>query len=105
MDHADTHRVNLGVARDLVFRMQLISFTTVLLLVSGFFGHQIVAKQLLSIIVSRSAIPTPNFMNPEYFVCVLFEYFFQIKVLNQCQNTPKNANITCYIEKTHFATL
>ena len=31
--------------------------------------------------------------------CLLFEYFFQIKVLNQYQNTPKNANITCYIQK------
>ena len=24
----------------------------------------------------------PNFTNPEYFVCLIFEYFFQIKVLN-----------------------
>ena len=32
--------------------------------------------------ISRSAHRTPNFMNPEYFVCLLFEYFFQIKVLN-----------------------
>ena len=30
----------------------------------------------------RSAHQTPNFTNPEYFVCLLFEYFFQIKVLN-----------------------
>ena len=41
----------------------------------------------------------PNFRNPEYFVCLLFEYFFQIKVLNQYQNTLKNANITHYIKK------
>ena len=33
-------------------------------------------------VISRSAHRTPNFMNPEYFVCLLFEYFFQIKVLN-----------------------
>ena len=39
-------------------------------------------------------------MNPEFFVYLLFEYFFQIKVLNQYQNTPKNANITRYIKKT-----
>ena len=32
--------------------------------------------------ISRSAHRTPNFTNPEYFVCLLFEYFFQIKVLN-----------------------
>ena len=32
--------------------------------------------------LSRSAHRTPNFTNPEYFVCLLFEYFFQIKVLN-----------------------
>ena len=30
---------------------------------------------------------------------VPFEYFFQIKVLNQYQNAPKNANITSYIKK------
>ena len=30
--------------------------------------------------ISRSAHQTPNFTNPEYFVCLLFEYFFQIKV-------------------------
>ena len=46
--------------------------------------------------LSRSAHRTPKFMNPKYFV---FEYFFQIKVLNQYQNTPKNANITRYIKK------
>ena len=34
------------------------------------------------ILISRSAHPTPNFTNPEYFVCLLFEYFFQINVLN-----------------------
>ena len=49
--------------------------------------------------LSRSAHQTPNFTNPEYFVCLLFEYFFQIKVLNQYQNSPKNANITRYIKR------
>ena len=54
--------------------------------------------------MSRSAHRTPNVTNPEYFVNLLFEYFFQIKVLNL--NTPKNANITHYIKKKkkHFAT-
>ena len=28
--------------------------------------------------ISRSAHQTPHFANPEYFVCLLFEYFFQI---------------------------
>ena len=32
--------------------------------------------------LSRSANRTTNFKNPEYFVCLLIEYFFQIKVLN-----------------------
>jgi hypothetical protein len=50
-------------------------------------------------ILSRSAHQTPNFMNLEYFIHLLFEYFFQIKVLNQYQNAPKNANITRYIKK------
>ena len=48
--------------------------------------------------LSRSAHQTPNFTNPEYFVYLLFEYFFQIKVLDEYQNTPKNANITRYIK-------
>ena len=30
----------------------------------------------------RSAQQTPNFTNPEYFLCLLFEYCFQIKVFN-----------------------
>ena len=47
----------------------------------------------------HSAHRKPNFTNPEYFDCLLFEYFSQIKVLNQYQNTPKNANITRYIKK------
>ena len=39
------------------------------------------------------------------FCFLLFEYFFHVKVLNQYQNTPKNANITRYInKKKHFAT-
>ena len=32
-----------------------------------------------SIFLSHSAHPTPNFMNPEYFVFFLFEYFFRQK--------------------------
>ena len=38
-------------------------------------------------------------MNPEYFVCLLSEYFFKIKVLNSYQNTLKNAIITRYVKK------
>ena len=45
--------------------------------------------------LSRSAHQTTNSTNPAYFVCSLFEYFFQIKALNQYQN----ANITHYIKK------
>ena len=50
------------------------------------------------ILLTRSAHRTPNFTNPKYFVCLLFEYFFQIKVLNSYQNTPKNAKrtIACF---------
>ena len=48
---------------------------------------------------SRSAHRTPNFMNPESFAYLLFEGFFQLKVLNQYQNTPKNANITRHINE------
>ena len=32
--------------------------------------------------ISRSAHHTPNFTNPDFFVYLLFEYSFQIKVLN-----------------------
>ena len=32
--------------------------------------------------ISRSAHRTPNFTNPEFFVYLIFEYYFQIKVLN-----------------------
>ena len=49
--------------------------------------------------LSRSAHRIPNFTNPAYFVCLLYEYFFQIKVLNWYHNTPKNANITRCIKK------
>ena len=46
-----------------------------------------------------SAHRTPTFTNPEYFFCLLFEYFFQIQVLNKYQNTPKNVNTARYIKK------
>ena len=42
-------------------------------------------------------------MNPEYFDRLLFLYFSRIKVLNQYQNTPKNANINRYIKKKKTA--
>ena len=35
----------------------------------------------------------------EYFVCLNFEYFFEIKFLNWYQNTPKNAKVTRYVKK------
>ena len=41
----------------------------------------IIHKKLLGqILISCSAHRTPNFTNPEYFVSLLFVYFFQIKV-------------------------
>ena len=46
-----------------------------------------------------SAHRTPNFTNPEFCVYLLFEYFFQIEVLNQYQNALKDANVTLYIKK------
>ena len=59
---------------------------------------QISFKNLFTLL-SHSAHLTPNFTNPEYFVFLLFEYLFQIKVLNQHQNTPKKDKITRYIKK------
>ena len=41
-----------------------------------------IASEINSRQLSRSAHRTPNFTNPEFFVYLLFEYFFQIKVLN-----------------------
>ena len=55
--------------------------------------------------LSRSAHRIPNFTNPAYFVCLLYEYFFQIKVLNWYHNTLKNANITRCIKKTPYQQL
>ena len=47
----------------------------------------------------------PNFCN-NFFVYLLSEYFYQVKVLNQYHNTPKNANTTLYTrKKTHCNTL
>ena len=62
------------------------------------FFHEFFPRMFLrlSILFSSS---TPNFTNPEYFVCLLFEYFFQIKVLSWYQNIPKNANKTRHIKK------
>ena len=37
---------------------------------------------LICKLLSRSVHRTPNYTNSEYFFCLLFEYFFQIKVLN-----------------------
>ena len=60
---------------------------------------------LPKISLSRSAHQTPNFTNPEFLFIYFLSVFFQIKVLNQYQNTPKNVNITRYIKKKkHFAT-
>ena len=43
-------------------------------------------------------IKHPIFRIPK-FLFIYFWVFFQIQVLNQYQNTPKTANITCYIKK------
>ena len=68
-------------------------------------GPHIKRIKLFNKILASIMYLMPRSANPEYFVCLLFEYFFQIKVLNQYQNTSKNANIMRYIEKKkHFAT-
>ena len=46
----------------------------------------------------KQPITNSKFCN-EFFVYLLFEYFYQVKVLNYYHNTPKNANITLYIKK------
>ena len=46
------------------------------------FHSKIPIEQLKVCLISRSAHRTPNFTNPEFFVYLLFEHFFQIKVLN-----------------------
>ena len=43
----------------------------------------------------KQPITNSKFCN-EFFVYLLFEYFYQVKVLNYYHNTPKNANITLY---------
>ena len=65
---------------------------------------QISFKNLFTLL-SHSAHLTPNFTNPEYFVFLLFEYLFQIKVLDWHQNTYKNGNVTRYIKKKKKNTL
>ena len=47
---------------------------------------------------SNNQLWIPNFCN-EFFVYLLFEYFYQVIVLNYYHNTPKNANINLYIKK------
>ena len=47
---------------------------------------------------SNNQLRIPNFCN-EFFFIWLFEYLYQVEVLNYYHNTPKNANITLYIKK------
>ena len=74
------------------------AFCWLLNVIEKFFGNLLI-KNYFHHYVFCSAHWTPNFTNTKYFVCLLFEYFFQIKVLNQYPNTPKNASITHYIKK------
>ena len=62
-------------------------------------GMKLIVKEHCYFNIFSSAHRTSNYMSPKYFVCLLFEYFFQTKVINQYQNTPKNANITRHIKK------
>ena len=54
---------------------------------------------IFSGLISRSAHRTPNFTNSDFFVYLLFECFFQKKVLNWYQNIPKNGKISIYVKK------
>jgi hypothetical protein len=54
---------------------------------------------LIQLIVFDHQLWIPNFCN-NFFVYLLSEYFYQVKVLNQYHNTPKNANTTLYTRKT-----
>ena len=47
---------------------------------------------------SNNQLRIPNFCN-NFFVYLLFEYFYKITVLNQYHNTSKNANIILYIKE------
>ena len=51
------------------------------------FDAEVAEKRLNSTYkTSRSAHRTPNFTNPDFFVYLLFEHFFQMKALNQYEN-------------------
>ena len=75
-----------------LFEIWTRGFCWLLNVIEKFFGN-LLTKNYFHHYVFPSAHWAPNFTNPKYFVCLLFEYFFQIKVLNQYQNTPKK----CYI--------
>ena len=51
-----------------------VTFAGIKLTITSIMEPYVSCKQL-----SRSAHRTPNFTNPKHFVCLLFEYFFQIK--------------------------
>ena len=57
-------------------------------------------KKILGYIYLVQLIDHPILRIPNiFFVYILFEYFFPIKVLNQYQYTPKNTDMTRYIKK------
>ena len=62
------------------------------------------AEHILSILIyilfssSNNQLRIPNICN-EFFVYLLFQWCYQVKVLNYITIQPKNANITLYIKK------
>ena len=62
-----------------------------------FIPEKIYLKMKWYYILSSFSSSNTQFYKSQMFVCLLFEYFFQIKVLNYYQNTPKKANT--YIKK------
>ena len=59
---------------------QMATFSTLNKFITCF--SRILNLPFFSQLLSRSAHQTPNYTNPEYIVCLLFEVFFKIKVLN-----------------------
>ena len=67
----------------------------------GMIPHTDYGLTMANILFSSFEQPTPipNFRN-NFFVYLLFEYYYKVKVLNYYHNTLKNANITLlYIKK------
>ena len=55
-------------------------------------------EKSISFSSSNNQLRIPNFCN-KFFVYLLFEYFYQAKVLDWYHNIPKNANTTLYTKK------